>query len=530
MARNEIKTRLSANARGFNTTLKQSTRNIKEFSRSARNSRTNLAKLNKSTGLSRKLLRGLGGVALGAFAVKAGRDVLNLDERLRKLGAQANLTLKQINQDVKPRIFDVAKARGKTPEQVLAGIEAVVERIGQPKFALAVADTIAKVSKGTSSAAEDIGATIANLRDKLKLDPDEILAFLDVLIAQGKEGSFTLENLSRFSDRLTASMVAIGVTTDKGRREFGAFLQLAKRTSGEPARAVTAIEGVVTRIVTQADELQAAGFQIFDPVLLAQGVRKFRDFGDIIKDIIERTGGREGILKNIVGEEPLRGLRGVLQSLQQTPKEFDRFANLGGDLSNVNRDFDLLFGAGTTKISNLNTEVQRLTDSILKLPIDKLADSLGKIADILEQFRTFTSITPESLKKLQKQQEISLLLKQADPGFVTPQFASTRQIFKRFEKPGGPLGKTLLDSLNKIFVAGPTTRIPQIIDPSQKVNQAILNFLQAGQKPAPITNNINITIDEKGTPRVTNTQPGVTNTVKVRKKLTSGEIMPNGLQ
>lgn len=554
----EIKTKLSADARGFNSTLRRSSQKIRDFSRSAKESDRQFKRLNKTSLSSRKILGSLGGIALTSFAIRAGKNILSLDERLRKLGAQANLTIEQVNQDVKPRIFEVAKARGKTPEQVLAGIEAVVERIGQPAFALKAADSIAKISKASSATTEEVGATFANLREKLFLEPKEIERFFDILASQGEKGSFTLQNMAKFSDRLTAAMTSIGVQTEESFREFGAFIQLAKRTAGTPERTVTAVIGAINRITNQAEDLQAIGVDILDPEELKKGNRVFRSTGTILKSLIAVSKTRKAdFLTKVVGEEPVEGLKGLILSLKKDPLEFGRFAAFGGDLSNINKDFDLLFGSGTTKITNLQTEIQKLIETVGKLPIEFFISTVEKLTIAIEKLGpTGAGVVAAGVgglgilgaaKTLKKVRDALIPGAEAVPSAAEEVVSAGRKFSPIFGAGGAPTpkipsrlsiagkaglqglsffaaakaGEFLGDELRQLIFGKGSPQEERQIEQLMSIN----GKLDSLKSLFGIDNNIEVNIDSRGQGRISGGGPNVTNTLKVRK-LTSGNGVP----
>lgn len=333
-------------------------------------------------GFSRDYLRGLDSIGIGLGGGFALKGVIEFDARLARLAIQAGLSRKEMF-DLKDQLFQVGEATHQTPGELLSGIEQIVEKTGNFKFAVDSLKDMGIVASATGSQMEYIGATASNLQEKMGITKDEVLQVFDILNAQGKQGSFTLQNMAAMFERLLSSAARFDVQGVKGMRSFGAFLQIARRGAGNSEQATTAVERTVSDLIQNAGKIQKeTGFSIFDADKTKKAGRAvMKDFDVVLKEVIKRTKGDVTILQKIFGEESVRAITPLSQSFQKFGdfREFDAFIAMGGDGAMTMKDFAFWSEQTTTKISDLRTQLSKFVNENLAKPIELLTSALDKL-------------------------------------------------------------------------------------------------------------------------------------------------------
>jgi len=354
--------------------------------------------------IGRGVLGMAGGLAggLGAYTmVKAAKNFMTFEERLVRLGIQSKKPKEQIAA-LKDKINNLATETGQKQGDILSGMEAIVERTGDFDFATASLDQMARVATATGSAMADIGATAANLADKAGLSADQIEEMFDIMISQGKEGAFTLQNLASMMERLTASAGRISVRGIPGMAVLGAWAQEVRKATGSPEQATTAIESSIAAILSKRDEIKkmtggvvkrrrgrrgsrakeeiVGGFDVIDQAATKKtGMETYKPLDEILKGIIRGTGGAESKLNAIFGAEGGRAISFMARIFRETKgfAEFDRFAMAEGSAGTVDRDFKRYMDEATQAQANMiGAEVSKLTDTALTPVMGTMAKAL----------------------------------------------------------------------------------------------------------------------------------------------------------
>ncbi|SDH88547.1 phage tail tape measure protein, partial [Roseospirillum parvum] len=249
--------------------------------------------------------------ALAAGAAGAGTvtGVVRLDARLTRLGTQAQITGQQVDA-LRDQIFEVAQMSDVRvdPSQLLDAVEAIVEKTGDVSFATSNLRGLGLAIQASGARGRDIGALVSEFK-KLGLTlSDQVIANLDTLVRQGKEGAFTVENLATMGERAVSAFSALGYSGDEAVQGMGALLQVARMGTGSAEQATTAFEGMLRTIVAKGKDLQRAGISVFDPEKLKQGVEEFRPMPEIVADIIRKAEGRASVLQPLFGDEGYRAI------------------------------------------------------------------------------------------------------------------------------------------------------------------------------------------------------------------------------
>lgn len=330
-------------------------------------------------------LSGFRGLAAAFGLYRAGKAVIDLETRLGRLAAQANLPLKKAFA-LKQELFDIAKITHQKPGDLLAGIEAIVERTGDYAAAHKALKDMGIIATTSGAPMEAIGATTSNLFEKMGIKPAGLLELFDILLAQGKKGAFTLQNMSTLFERLLSAANRIGVQGVDGIRRFGAFLQFARRGTGTSEEAATAVERSISNIIAKAGQLEEAFPGIVFDVDEKTGIEKFRAIDLILKDIIIKTAAlgtkKQGIvLQKIFGERGIRAITPLVMSFKKFGdfREFDKFLKYGGDTKAILGDFAKISSLTASTLTDAETELTKMADKNLSGPIKLLNEALKEV-------------------------------------------------------------------------------------------------------------------------------------------------------
>ena len=311
----------------------------------------------------------------GAAGAGAVRRVVQLDARLTQLGIQAGVSAEKVN-ELKERFFEIAQdpAIRIRPDQLIAGVEAIVERTGDLEFAADNLRNIGMAVRAAGATGQDIGALTAQL---LKFDivtNDQVLATLDTLVRQGKAGSFTLQNFAGQGERVSAAYAATGRTGPIAVREMGAVLQVIRSGTGSAEQAATAFEAVL-RTLQNADKLeilQGNGIQVFEPD--QPGV--MRSVASIMEDVIAATDGSAVKISQVFDGEAMRAFNAAIAAGHNP---FAQFMGIMGDGTQLTDDSQRAATTAAAAWDSLITTFERVADSNFAEPIQQMADALNSI-------------------------------------------------------------------------------------------------------------------------------------------------------
>ena len=322
-------------------------------------------------------------LATGAGAAATVHNVGNLQERLTRLGIQANKSPEEI-QKLKEQLFATATRQDirVAPDQLLDAIEKIVEKTGNLELARSNLLNIGHAIQATGAQGADIGALVADMAQKFGIKtPDEMLKALDTMVRQGKAGAFTLQHLAAQGERVTAAYAALGRTGPQALREMGALLQVFRQGTGSAEQGATAFEAVLRELVQKSEKFEALGVEVWDPEQLSQGKKVARAVPAILEDLVNAVDGDIKRLGKLFGEEAARGIKvlvaeyqrlGMLESLQKFLAIQGQGKQLMEDSARAARTFN-------AALRNLRTAWERFADQKLTGFISRLADLLNGI-------------------------------------------------------------------------------------------------------------------------------------------------------
>jgi TP901 family phage tail tape measure protein len=374
--KNTVEIKILGRSSGFRRSLKESENDLSKFARRGAQALNPLQTAGKNLG--RAITNPFIGLAGGVAIVAAARNIMNFDKSLTRLAINGRLTKKE-QFELREEIGKLGTEFGKSREDVLGGLDAIVKRTGDIGFARDVMKDLALASTASGASMEDLGALSSNLQQKLEIGPKGLAEALNILNVQGKEGAFTLEELAALGERLFAASGRLGMKGAGDLRKYGALIQTARMGTGSSEQATTAIERILDAIIEKQDLIsKKAKFDVFSNKALKQ----YKSIDQIIKGIIAGTGGDEKILGDIFGAEGVRGVAELSRRYRET-NGFDFFDKLTN--SDAGRATETLNDAGRAMDSasfvfdKLRSIIERASDGVLSKTISNLAESLQEL-------------------------------------------------------------------------------------------------------------------------------------------------------
>ncbi len=317
----------------------------------------------------------------GAAGIGAIRQVGNLEERLTRLGIQADVGEEKID-GLKNRIFEVAKAPDirVNPGQILSAVEEIIEKTGDLKFAEENIRNIGLAISATGAEGLSIGGILAEFQ-KMELGAREAFEALDILTVQGKQGAFTLQNLAALGPRVVTAYTAMGRSGVTAIREMGAVLQVIRQGTGSSEQAATSFEALM-RVLGDKKKIelfQSGGIKVFDPEALKEGRKVLRPINELMKELVERTKGDRSIIQQVLGDsEAVRSFNAAISEFLRIGgvESLDRFYGVQADGTTITRDSIRAAKTFNAALRGLYTVWHKFSDDQLTEPIKKLTEYL----------------------------------------------------------------------------------------------------------------------------------------------------------
>ena len=331
------------------------------------------------------------GLATGVAGVGSAYSTMTFDERITRLGIQANRSKEDMAR-LKDEIFATSQMDGirVDPAEVTAAIEKIVEKTGDLDLARRNIKNIAMTIQATGAQGMDTGAMIADMADKFNVKDDaSLLAMLDTLVLQGKQGAFTLQALSAEGAAAMAGYAAMGRTGGEAVREMGALLQIGMMGSGSAAEAASAFDSLLADITDKRDQFEDLGIELFDPEKLAEGKKVFRSIPEIMREMMQATGGDITEYSELFGDEAMRLVKVLGNEYQNTGmlETMDKLLQVQGDGTTVMKDSATAADSAAASFRNIMHVWSDIADGAFSGPLQDIADAMN-------------SMDPEGLKTL----------------------------------------------------------------------------------------------------------------------------------
>ncbi len=362
-----------------------------------RKARTKFKKFGKDTGRDLKnsfgkvkgVIRsavGLGGVV--GFAA-LGRDVLDFEKKLTRLGIQANKNGRQMA-GFRDQVNNVSSATGQSRDALLGAAAEFVSLTGDLDGASESLSLFGEVSAATGADLLDVARTAAALQKNLDIKTvDDMRAAFSGMAAQGKAGAVELRNLALLLPGLAPQMVLFKEKGIDALKSLGTNLQIVRKNFGTAEEAATGLRGLMTAIVKNSKRFEKGGVQIFEKG--ADGVKRLRDFNDIMRDIgTSKLAKDPALLAKAFGRA--EALRAFLAISGASADEMERFTKAGNAATTIADDFNKFQKSSAGQIEKAWNDV-KLT--LLKLftpgrvkdfskAMERLVELVGFLVDNVE--------------------------------------------------------------------------------------------------------------------------------------------------
>ena len=265
------------------------------------------------------------GIGGGFAATSLIRHIATVEMRMERMGVQTGSSrqaMRELREEIE-RVSTDNKIRVDTSE-LLAAVEAIVERTGDLDFARQHLDLWGQAIQRAGVHGADIGRLAAEAR---KFGVTDVNRMLNLLTVQGDTGSFTLRDLARQGPRLVSGMAGMGFQGIEAVREMGAIAQIAMTGTGERDTATTAVEALLRDLATPAKT--RALFE--DHGIYTRRVdnpEMYRPLSKIVMDMISAAAGDVEQLREMVGDEAARALTPLMT--QTGRDDYARYLDVRG--------------------------------------------------------------------------------------------------------------------------------------------------------------------------------------------------------
>jgi hypothetical protein len=330
-------------------------------------------KVNKAfSGLAGKL----GAIAGGVGVAGAIKSVIDLEERMVRIGINANASAAEVNK-LKRQIFETAMMPDikLNADELTNAVKVITDGSGDLQFVKDNMRNIALAMQATGASGEVMGG-VFNEFSKFEYTAEEISSLMDKLTAQGKEGRFNLGDFATHAPTILSAYSAIG-SGPEHMLKANAAMQILREGTRSAAKATSVFSSTMSDLTdpSKQQRLRQMGISVRDRV-----TGEFRDFDDIMFDIVakaEKMGG-ESYFSSIFSESGLTALRAYRDHGE---KMYDTLTNLGDTTGVMQSDSARMAGTMKANLQNLQTAFKSFADSSLSGPLEKLTNRLNKFAE-----------------------------------------------------------------------------------------------------------------------------------------------------
>lgn len=324
---------------------------------------------------------GLIGGAAGFAAI--GRDVLQFEDQLNRIGIQANMAPEAI-EAMRASMLNLSKTSGIARGDIVGAGTALINLTGDIEFTKRNLDVLARANLATGATMQDLAGLSFALGNAFGLaDPAEVEKGLSAITEAGKRGAIPLAQMSVILQQVAASFEGVTAGGVEGAAELAAALQVARRGFGTAEQAGTGLQAMMTAFAKKAGKLEKAGIRVFDKDP-ATGEKRFRNIGKILDDFQNSK-----LLKDPTLMAKALGRVEAVKTIQVLTKfrgAFDELAE-GAKGSNAIQEDALKRTQSTAfKIQKaVNDLKERLADVFTPARIQKFADALEKMVELVEK-------------------------------------------------------------------------------------------------------------------------------------------------
>ncbi len=369
---NEVTLRIGADPTKLKNGLKQSSAAIDSFGSKARAS---IARVGSSfKGLADRMVTPFTSLVLGGSIGMAIKNVGDLSESLMYYGFAA----KKSDADTKvfrDSLHKMAVETGISANEILQGVSKIGEITGKFDFAEKMGGNLARAAKASGAAVEDLASVAASLSGSMGYGADQVQKAFNALIIQGEAGSFTLKGFASQGRALLASASSAGIKTSEQFAKFGSFLQIVNEKIKSEAETTTSVSTLFSELIDKAGDIQKKfGVKVLDKN------KEMREFDVIIKEIMEKTGGKLNKLSPVFGASSMKAIYPLIAEYKNGWERMDKIAKDGMEGMTNTKVLDDYFNRTSndfnTNIDKMKAVAQKFANEQLTGPVEDLTKAL----------------------------------------------------------------------------------------------------------------------------------------------------------
>jgi hypothetical protein len=343
----------------------------------------------KAVAVAGKVNAAFSGVAgtLGTLGVSVGvlgtfKSLIDLDDRMARLGLTAELSAKQVN-EWKRRIFEVARMPDIKigVEPIISASEKVMEATGDYDFTEANIENIARLNQASAAVGDNIGNVFAQFA-KNNLSKEDIARTLDNMVVQGDMGLFNFKEFAGVAERITASYMQDKYSrqqtaTGEDFTRMGAAMQMLRSVSGTEDVAATLLESAMSDF-NDVDKIKK--FKRLGLVIRDDKTGEMRDFNDIMMDAakIATDFRKKDELNKIFGD---RSQRALVAYQSAFAKNLPLMLELGDTTGTLAHKSAFMADTLKSSVQNLQTAFLQLADSAAEGSMKGLVDFMNYLSE-----------------------------------------------------------------------------------------------------------------------------------------------------
>lgn len=368
----DVSIRIGADPTKLQNGLKQSSAAIDSFGSRARAS---IARVGSSLkGLADRMVTPFNSLVLGGGLGMAIKNVGDLSESLMYYGFAA----KKSDADTKvfrESLHKTAVETGVAANEILNGVSKIGEITGKFDFAEEMGSNLAKAAKASGASVEDLASVAASLSGSMGYGADQVQKAFNALIVQGEAGSFTLKGFASQGRALLASASSVGIKTSEQFAKFGSFLQIVNEKIKSEAETTTSVSTLFSELIDKAGDIQKKfGVKVLDKN------KEMREFDVIIKEIMEKTGGKLNKLSPVFGASSMKAIYPLIAEYKNGWERMDQIAKDGiegmTNTSVLQKYYEKASNSFNGNIGKMTAVAHKFADENLTGPVESLTNAL----------------------------------------------------------------------------------------------------------------------------------------------------------
>jgi TP901 family phage tail tape measure protein len=261
------------------------------------------------------------GFALGSTL----RESANFRVEMTRIGNTAEMTREQ-SKGLGDSLLAESKKVGVSVTTLREGLSEMVAGGLEPAQAIKATNGMGNLVKAYKADALDIGQTNIALVNNMGFTAAGLKKPWDILASAANQGNFELKDMAKALPSVGAAQKAFKLTGDEGAATAGAWLQIAKRGTGDAASAANNYQNFLQKFTAKDAEKNAnkMGFSLRDTVAKAQ-IEGKNPVDEAIRKIKEVTGGDQVKLGELFADAQVQGfLRPAMQNFDEYFKIKDK--------------------------------------------------------------------------------------------------------------------------------------------------------------------------------------------------------------